>query len=60
MQTPVITAATQTIKKDNTDSGNQVAGDSDQYQNTYKSDNADTTVDGYRYSMSNEPMSSDQ
>jgi len=36
MRTPVITAATQTIKKDNTDSGNQVAGDSDQYQNTYK------------------------
>jgi len=33
------------------DTGNYVAGDSDQYQHANKSDNADTTVDGYRYSM---------
>jgi len=30
----------------------QPAGDSDQYQNADKSDNANTTVDGCRYSMS--------
>jgi len=31
----------------------------DQCRNTNKSDSAVSTVDGYRYLMSNEPMSSD-
>jgi len=37
--------------------GNWAAGNSDQYRNRDESDNADITVDGCCYSMSNEPMS---
>ena len=47
------------IKLYATDQARWPAGDSSQYRNADKSDDADTTIDGCRYSMSSELTSID-